>query len=409
MDKDKSNLNKSGKAYTTEEWVKMAKEKRPEFLYDNTIYENKNTDVVVTCKKHGDFKINPKYFLYNNGWCPECYREYQKENGYKKIRPILEDAYKELNYVFLWDTFKNAYSEMDVICPTHGLFHPNLRNMKFLHTICPDCAASLNGKNKRLSQDVFLERVEKIFANKNYDFSNAVYDGNDKEVEVVCPIHGVFKKTPHDLFNGSGCQKCAAKERGLKIRLSEEEYVERCKNVHIGKDYDYSECHYQTTNDDVVVICHKKDKYGNEHGPFTQSALMHMQGQGCPKCQSSHLEQEIRSFCILNNFVYEEQKKFPWLGRQSLDFYLPDFNIAIECQGKQHFINERRYKNLDKIRERDIRKRKLCKENNVILLYYTTKELIKLKPENDEEKYFVDFYNLKNEINLFKRHNDFDE
>ena len=65
MNKDKSNLNKTGKAYTTEEWVKMVKEKRPEFLYDNTIYENKNTDVVVTCKKHGDFKINPKYFLYN--------------------------------------------------------------------------------------------------------------------------------------------------------------------------------------------------------------------------------------------------------------------------------------------------------------------------------------------------------
>ena len=48
-------------------------------------------------------------------------------------------------------------------------------------------------------------------------------------------------------------------------------------------------------------------------------------------------------------------------------------------------------------------------EFGITLLYYTSKELIKLKPENDEEKYFIDFYNLKNEINLIKKHNDFDE
>ena len=26
-----------------------------------------------------------------------------------------------------------------------------------------------------------------------------------------------------------------------------------------------------------------------------------------------------------------------WLGKQSIDFFLPQYNIAIECQGKQHF------------------------------------------------------------------------
>ena len=28
---------------------------------------------------------------------------------------------------------------------------------------------------------------------------------------------------------------------------------------------------------------------------------------------------------------------FPWLNRQRLDFFLPDYNIAIEYQGEQHF------------------------------------------------------------------------
>lgn len=37
------------------------------------------------------------------------------------------------------------------------------------------------------------------------------------------------------------------------------------------------------------------------------------------------------------NIKYERYKKFSWLKKQNLDFYLPDYNIAIECQGIQHF------------------------------------------------------------------------
>ena len=46
---------------------------------------------------------------------------------------------------------------------------------------------------------------------------------------------------------------------------------------------------------------------------------------------------EIRLFLSNENVKYIQQKRFSWLGRQSLDFYLPDQNIAIECQGEQHF------------------------------------------------------------------------
>ena len=42
-----------------------------------------------------------------------------------------------------------------------------------------------------------------------------------------------------------------------------------------------------------------------------------------------------------NNIVFIEQYREKWLSKQSLDFYLPEYNIAIECQGMQHFKNER--------------------------------------------------------------------
>lgn len=71
---------------------------------------------------------------------------------------------------------------------------------------------------------------------------------------------------------------------------------------------------------------------------------------------------------------------FDWLKYVSflkLDFYLPDYNTAIECQGIQHFEptdfsgkNSEVVKFLfetNKIRD-DI-KQKLCEENNVNLIY----------------------------------------
>ena len=64
-----------------------------------------------------------------------------------------------------------------------------------------------------------------------------------------------------------------------------------------------------------------------------------------------------------------------WLGRLELDFYLSQYNIAIECQGKQHFEQITHFDdNGDSFEiriERDKRKLKLCQDNGVKLLYYS--------------------------------------
>ena len=67
---------------------------------------------------------------------------------------------------------------------------------------------------------------------------------------------------------------------------------------------------------------------------------------------------------------YETQKTFPWMGRLRLDFYLPDYNVGIECQGIQHFTEDTYYGNKE-IMIRDRAKRDLCKANGVKLLYYS--------------------------------------
>ena len=101
------------------------------------------------------------------------------------------------------------------------------------------------------------------------------------------------------------------------------------------------------------------------------------------------MERDIRLFLIKENENFIQEYKTEWLGLQTLDFYLPKYNIAIECQGKQHFglggwiSNE-----FEAIKERDERKRKLCKENGIKLLYYSNLGI----------KYPYKVYEDKNEI-----------
>jgi hypothetical protein len=66
-----------------------------------------------------------------------------------------------------------------------------------------------------------------------------------------------------------------------------------------------------------------------------------------------------------------------WLGNQRLDIFVPALSVAIEYQGEQHFQPVKRFGGEAGFREgqlRDRRKRQLCKENGVKLVYFTHKE-----------------------------------
>ena len=93
------------------------------------------------------------------------------------------------------------------------------------------------------------------------------------------------------------------------------------------------------------------------------------------------------------NYIWQYHNR-EILGRQSFDFYLPEFNLAIECQGIQHFqkVNYR-VKNLTEKdieecfvlnQKRDKSKKEICKKNSIRLVYYLSKDFVKKLESNDE-------------------------
>jgi very-short-patch-repair endonuclease len=159
---------------------------------------------------------------------------------------------------------------------------------------------------------------------------------------------------------GHGCGLCAKNKN-----YTTEEFIRRAKEVH-GDKYDYSKSVYVNYITKVEIICPK-------HGSFWQQPSCHINGYNCPHCQQSKMEMEMEKMLRENNINFIIQKRFTWLNRLSLDFYLPEHNIAIECQGQQHFISIEFFDTKDddfqKRINRDIDKFNKLKENNIKILY----------------------------------------
>ena len=104
---------------------------------------------------------------------------------------------------------------------------------------------------------------------------------------------------------------------------------------------------------------------------------MHLcHSNGCNKCNLSKGEKSIYLFFKSNeiNFIY--QYRADWLKNQSLDFFLPDYNLGIEFDGIQHYepidfsgslTEEETLKEFEIIQERDKRKDEKCVANGVKL------------------------------------------
>lgn len=105
----------------------------------------------------------------------------------------------------------------------------------------------------------------------------------------------------------------------------------------------------------------------------------------------SNLEETVKAFLKRNKIDFVYQKKFSFIGRKSLDFYLPKYKTAIECQGIQHY-KCCHFFNSEKQQKRDCIKLKECQNNDIKIVYYTNYKYKKIIPSKLKNK---TFFNLK--------------
>ena len=272
--------------------------------------------------------------------------------------------YSKVHYI-------NSRTKVCIICPEHGEFWQTPNN-HINGQDCFECGKTKYKEKRFLGKEEFIKRATKIHNNK-YNYSNVDYKNAMEKVCIICPEHGEFWQLPATHLQGIGCPVCGKLKASKSHKLTTEKFIQRAKEIH-GDKYDYSKTTYKNMKEPVCIIC-------PTHGEFWQVAHTHLTNHGCPKCSSSALEISIKNILEKNNIKYLHQYKFEWLKdikQLIVDFYLPDYNIVIECQGLQHFKPSNfgsKKTEKTKLFETTIRHDKIkfeeCKKHNIDVLYFS--------------------------------------
>jgi very-short-patch-repair endonuclease len=372
---------------TSNDFIKKAKEIHGnKYDYSKVEFVNTKTKVCIICPKHGEFWQIPYSHLKGFGCC-KCGHERTNASKFsnsfdfiKKARKVHGDKY---------DYSKVDYSKSNekicIICPEHGEFWQT-PNKHLIGDGCPKCGHKNTwDKRGRITTEDFIERAKKVHGDK-YDYSKVEYKGAKTKVCIICPIHGEFWQTPQLHLNGSGCWKCGFEKLSILKKYTTEDFIKKAKEIH-GDRYDYSKVDYINSHTKVCIICPK-------HGEFWQSPNNHINGLGCCKCNQenkSMFEESVFDKLKKLGIKIERQKTFEWLKYRSnlfLDFYLPDYDVGIEVQGKQHyepvdfFGGEETFL---KQQKRDKKKFNLCEKHGIKIFYIKNKNKLNL----DEVKKYI--------------------
>jgi phage FluMu protein Com len=151
---------------------------------------------------------------------------------------------------------------------------------------CPKCGKISIIKAHILRREIWIERFEKLHGKGKYDYSKLPqYPGADKEFPIRCVEHDfIFNMNPnHHLYFKQGCPKCGVVNRWKKIHadfIIRKEFIKQAQ-IKNGLGYEYINLPKEfSLNDTIGIFCSAHNKL------FFCKASEHLEGKGCPVCES---------------------------------------------------------------------------------------------------------------------------
>lgn len=339
----------------------------------NSFKDNLEKQTLI-CPIHGRFKVNLIYHFYLGYGCEKC-KEKKFALTDKHRKDILYLIYGN-KFDFSNSIFKDADTETNIICNNCGnafksSYHSLIKYRKYTCLRCYHNQQKINNKiDINNIEDKIIKQIDKNIFYDNYDLSE--YIDTHSLIKIHCIKHGWFAITYKNFIHNHGCYKCGIENQKAKRTMQFNEFLEKAKSIYGDMFYYFKET-YTKLHSNVKMRCN------NCGYIFERNANSHLRCFSlCQNCNKrSIMEYEIQKLLEENNIPYLYNNTFDWLiynRKLTLDFYLPNQKIAIECQGLQHFEpieffggNESFFIN----RKRDEEKLKLCKKNNVKMIYYS--------------------------------------
>jgi very-short-patch-repair endonuclease len=276
-------------------------------------------------------------------------------------------------YDYSKSNYTHADTKIEIICKKHGSFMQIPSAHIGSKHGCLKC--SLKNRKYLVNTEDFIKKAKLVHGDK-YDYSKVVYTGARNKVKIICKMHGKFEQAPGLHLKGNNCFKCGIIKARSNIQ-STDKYIAKAKLVH-GDRYDYSKVEYKHWNSKIEIICKK-------HGSFKLIPHTHLASANCPKCSISKGEIKILNFLNKHNIKNIKEQTFKLcsnIKKLRFDFYLPEHNLCIEFDGRQHFQPVEYFGGMATFLEtvrRDTIKNHFCEDNKIGLLRISYKEFNKVE------------------------------
>lgn len=346
------------------------------FDYSKVKYINNTTKILLTCKKHKKtFEALPSNLLKGVNSCPECICEKRKKSRYEFTSHLnkLTKIAKKNNLLICVRGDERSKDKVTYKCLICGEIHSSkLDSIERGHG-CPKCARERVKIKKRTDPTIAFNNLLKISKENNYTIKPFIYNNQHQKIKCKCNICGhEWEQTYNHLIRGRKCSRCSWKRNTDKFRYTTDNVLKQLKTYAERNHYKVKSVESYINNSTSNILC-ECIKCGKE---FYISLSNAKHNNACPNHNNSKGENYIETILLKYKIPFKKQvhkKEFNWLGRQSLDFYLPEHKIAIEFQGAQHFVSDTTfpYFDLNKQIEKDKQKYELCKKHDIEILYFT--------------------------------------
>lgn len=264
------------------------------------------------------------------------------------------DIAQKLPTLKLIGKYVNNRTRIAVECMVCGdIFNP-IASSLYIGCGCPRC----NGSKKRTHNEFIQELNVKM---PNIEVLST-YTTNKDRVSLRCKVcNHTWNAIASSPLRGKGCAKCAGTLRKTHAQFIDQ-MQERHPDIEVLGNY---------INNREKVRCKCLRCNGIFMGiPHSMIDSWH----GCPHCASSVGERAIHIWLTRNNishFVEYTFKDCKDIKPLPFDFYLPDYNMVIEYDGRQHFEPNNYFggvASFENLKQHDEMKNVFCMQNNISLL-----------------------------------------
>lgn len=124
--------------------------------------------------------------------------------------------------------YKNARTNVEIICPMHGSFWQSYESHTYRKNGCPKCKGTRLRNEKQFSFQQWIDKSTAVHGDR-YEYPQQVINNAHDVVNIICKLHGPYLQNFNNhVFGKNGCPSC-----GYNVSKLEQDWLDSLNIQHL--------------------------------------------------------------------------------------------------------------------------------------------------------------------------------